>query len=99
MICRNAAYGRALLLRERFCIFGGLLSAGEKSHARGREATVPTAGMARVMAGSPSETAMRQGSTPVEVLPVLKALRQVGPPESEAWGAQGQRAFSWLLFS
>jgi hypothetical protein len=86
-------------LGERFCIFGGLLSAGEKFHARGREATVPTVRMARVMAGSPSEKAMRQESTPVEVLPALKALRQVGPPESEAGSAQGQRVFSWLLFS
>jgi len=82
-----AAYGHALPCRERFCIFGGLLSAGENFHASGWEVTVPTAGMARVMAGCPSETAMRQGSTPVEVLPVLKALRQVGPPEPEARGA------------
>lgn len=54
----------------------------------------------KVTTGSPWETATRQESTPVEVLPVLKALRQVGPFEHEARkAAWGQRAFSWLLFS
>jgi hypothetical protein len=56
--------------------------------------------MAEVKAESPWETAMRQGSSRVVVLPVQKALRQVGPLELEARkDRSGQRAFSWLLFS
>ncbi|MGZ5256453.1 MAG: hypothetical protein ACXWC0_02325, partial [Burkholderiales bacterium] len=35
------AVGTALPCAERFCIFGGLLSAGEKFHAGGRAATPP----------------------------------------------------------
>ena len=44
----------------------------------------PTASMAEVMAGSPWETARRQGSIPVGAFPVQKALRQVGPLELDA---------------
>jgi len=78
---------RALPRTGRFCIVGGLLSACENSTLTAGKQHLPTDGMAEVKAGSPWEKAMRQGSTPVEVLAVQKALRQVGPLESEARGA------------
>ena len=70
-----------------FGIVGGLLSACENSTPTAGKQHLPTAGMAEIKAGSPWETATRQGSTPVEVLAVQKALRQVGSLEPEARGA------------
>ena len=71
----------------------------EKFHADGTDGENRlTAGMAKVTAGSRWETAKRQESTPVWVLPVPGAPRQVGPHEHQAQGADcGQRVFSWLL--
>jgi hypothetical protein len=77
----------ALPRTGRFCIVGDLLSACENSTPTAGKQHLPTAGMAEVKAGSPWETATRQGSTPVEVLAVQKALRQVGLLEPEARGA------------
>ena len=86
--------------RSTFCIVGGLLSAGEKSHARGRGSQAPDRGHGSAKADSPQEKARRLGSTPVGALPVQMAPRQVGPLEFDARNAAwGQRAFSWLLFS
>jgi hypothetical protein len=84
LVCCAAQSSCALPLPRRFCIVGGLLSAGENSTPAVGRQHHPTAGMAEVMADFPWEKARRQGSTPVEVLPVLKALRQVGPLEREA---------------
>ena len=83
-----------------FCIVGGLLFRPVKSHAGGQAASKPTGRRQGVKTGSPWETAMRQGWRPVWAFPVQEALRQVGPIEIQAWDAdEGQRAFSWLLFS
>jgi hypothetical protein len=64
----------ALPMDVSFCIFGGLLSAYVNPRAR-LEVRLPTAGKARVTAGSPQETATRQGWTSVEVPAVQIALQ------------------------
>jgi hypothetical protein len=53
-----------------------------------------------VMTGSPWETATRLEWQLVWAFPVQEARRQVGPIELQAQDAdEGQRVFSWLLFS
>ena len=83
-----------------FCIVGGLLFRPVKFHAGGQTATSRRTAGKGARTDSPWETATRLGWQPVWASPVQEALRQVGPIELQARGAdEGQRAFSWLLFS
>jgi hypothetical protein len=72
-----------------------------KFHAGGQTAQAAGPRQRReVMTWSPWEKAMRREWQPVWAFPAHEALRQVGPIELQVPDAdEGQRAFSWLLFS